>query len=156
MSKAKLKISALKYVYRDRKHFDANIYQEEMVTKLNNRYSDFLFNNSKSQYTFKDIISTFSSVLSKHAPEKMMPYKQLKYKNKPWLTTGLLKFTETKNKMFNQCYSNKNPALTRKYKQYSSKLTTIKHVARKAYYKEMLQLNETNMSKQQKINCLVI
>ena len=48
----------------------------------------------------KIFLSTFSNTVDKLAPFRKMTQKEKRLKRKPWLTRGILKSTEIKNKIF--------------------------------------------------------
>ena len=74
--------------------------------------------------------------------------KDLRFINKPWLTSGIIKSLKTKNKMFKKCYKSCDFLLIRKYKHYSNKLTKIKNAAKISYQTKKLKTTKNDICKQ--------
>ena len=66
----------------------------------------------------------FSQIVNKHAPLKESSRKETKLKAKPWITKGILKVIQTKNKLLRKCYKKNDADLIIVHKQYTNKLTT--------------------------------
>ena len=49
---------------------------------------------------FKDFYSKLEGSVSRHAPLKKLSPKEMKLKNKPWLSTDILKMIKIRNKIF--------------------------------------------------------
>ena len=49
---------------------------------------------------FVQFLSTFSNIVNKHAPLKLLSRSEQKQKHKPWITKGLLKSIKHKNKLY--------------------------------------------------------
>ena len=65
---------------------------------------------------------------------------------KPWITTGLLKSKETKNKLFRKLFKSNNPKEKTFYKKYLNKLTNVKDAAKRNYYENLFKTNSKNSS----------
>jgi len=144
-----IKIKHQKFIHRDTRKFDVNSYRNKMFEKLNENYNKL--KHDKQKFLYSDFADIFCNVLNSHAPLKQTSRKDLKFKNKPWLTSGIIKSIKTKNKLFKDCYKSNDPYLVCKYKQYTNKLTKIKNAAKTAYYKEKLMQTKNDISKQWKI-----
>ena len=55
-----------------------------------------------------ELIQTLTEVTNKHAPLRKTSRREMKISSKPWLTKGLLKMISVKNKLYQQCYKQKN------------------------------------------------
>ena len=67
---------------------------------------------------------------------------------KPWLTPALLKFIQTKNKMFKRLHKNSdNLVLTEKYKAYRNALNQLLRLAKRNYYHSVLNEYKGNSRK---------
>ena len=80
--------------------------------------------------------SCFRNTLNKHALGKKSTKRKMKTKCKPWITKGILKSINTKNKLYYQCFKQKKSCLTATYKNYVNILTTTKGIAKDNYYME--------------------
>ena len=79
------------------------------------------------------------------APKRNATRKEKKLKLKPWLTPGLLKSIQTKNKMPKRLHKNSdNLALTKKYKAYRNALNRLLRLAKRNYYHSILNEDKGN------------
>ena len=118
-----------------------------MFEKLNKSYIKTLHDNQNFLYhNFADI---FCNLLNSHAPLRQSSRKDLRFINKPWLTSNIIKSIKTtsKNKMFKKCYKSCDSFLIKKYKQYSNKLTKIKNAAKISYFTEKLKTTKNSIRK---------
>ena len=136
------------HVYRDIKNFNIDTYREEMFEKLNKSYIKTLHDNQN--FLYQNFAEIFCNLLNSQAPLRQFYRKDLRFINKPWLTSGIIKSIKTKNKMFKKCYKSCNSLLIKKYKQYSNKLTKIKNAA-KISYTEKLETTKNDIRKQWKV-----
>ena len=67
---------------------------------------------------------------------------------KPWITRGILTSIKTKNRLFKKYYKSNSFDLQKKqqYKKYLNKLTHIKNIAKRSYYKNLIKKNKRNPS----------
>ena len=73
--------------------------------------------------------------------------KGVTYKQKPWLTKGILKSFEIQNKMFKKQIKSSNPHLVEQYKIYRNKLTHLKESCKQNYFKSMFNKYNNNIKK---------
>ena len=80
--------------------------------------------------------------------KKINKYK-LKFKSKPWITSGLQKSIFVKNKLLTNLINNKDPILKEefhtKYKKYRNLLSTLMKKSKQAYYDKYFEKNWNNI-----------
>ena len=80
-------------------------------------------------------LATFSEIVDQFAPERNASRKERKIRSKPWISRGLLKSIQTKNRLFKQLLKNRdNSILSSKYKAYRNTLTRLLRRAKKLIY----------------------
>ena len=92
---------------------------------------------------FKQFIDIFSSVLNHHAPIENLSMRQVRLKHKPWISRGILKSINNKQKLYVAAQS-KNPVSIHIYKSYSNKLKHILEAAKKMHYSNMISKSSKN------------
>ena len=60
--------------------------------------------------SFNNFLLTFNNLLQQHAHLKKLSNKEIKTLKRPWITTGILKFIDKKNKIYRKCIRTKNAA----------------------------------------------
>ena len=88
--------------------------------------------------------SIFQVTLDKHAPLRQMSRREKRLSQKPWISKGILKSIKTKNKLFQTHYRSNDPDKKLVYKKYLNKLTHIKCLAKRFYYKNLFKENYRN------------
>ena len=56
-----------------------------------------------------NFLDTINSILSKYAPFKKVNKYKLRFKNKPWITSGIQKSVYIKNKLLKKLINKKDP-----------------------------------------------
>ena len=80
-------------------------------------------------------LATFTEVVDQFAPKKNASRKERKIRSKPWISRGLLKSIQTKNRLFKQLLRNRDNAILRsKYKTYRNTLNRLLRRAKSNYY----------------------
>ena len=84
----------------------------------------------KTDFSFECFLKKFNLILDKYLPLKKLTKQKLKFKTKPWITTGLQKSVLVKNKLLTRLIKLKEPTLKNeahtKYKIYRNMLATHK------------------------------
>ena len=76
-----------------------------------------------------------------------MSRKEKRLNENPWITRGILISMKTKNRLFKKDYkSNSSDSSKKQYKKYLNKLTHIKNVVKRSYYKNLVKKNKRNPS----------
>ena len=81
---------------------------------------------------------TISNVIERHAPLQVALRRQKRVQQKPWLTKGLLVTIKNKQKLYKCYFLNGNELQRYFFKKYANKLTRVKNLAKKFYYKEKI------------------
>ena len=120
-------------VYRDYKHFDREIFKEELQEKLNGQINEYS--------PFEDI---FLEMLNKHAPIKK---KKLRANHVPYMTKALRKAIMKRSELETKYVKRKTDENLRIYKKQRSFCTKLYKKERKNYY-EKLDLNKFTDNKE--------
>ena len=93
-------------------------------------------------------LATFSEIVDQFAPKRNASRKERKIRSKPWISRGLLKSIQTKNRLFKQLLKNRdNSILSSKYKAYRNTLTRLLRRAKSNYYHSVLNEHNGNSKK---------
>ena len=68
--------------------------------------------NNDVNEIFQRFYSTIIQIIDKHAPDKKLSKKQIKFKSKPWITKGIKVSISTKNKLFKRYLKTKKHGAT--------------------------------------------
>ena len=86
------------------KNFD----KEEFLITLENKLSNLFVNNTLSvTELFEKFVAILADVVNNFATIRKATRKEIKLKQKPWITNNLLKCILTKNKMYNDLRVNR-------------------------------------------------
>ena len=118
---------------RDTKRFNAENFNNELLKNLYNK-TDYCLSNVNM--LMSNFINTFADTLEIHAPLRKQTQKEKKLKDKPWLTKGSLISIKQKNKLYKQCLNEQNAEQWKFYKKFRNKLTHIKELAKKLYFRK--------------------
>ena len=84
-----------------------------------------------------------------YAPLKRINKYKLKFKSKPWITSGLQKSISVKNKLLTNYFNKRDPILKEefhtKYKIYRNLLSTLMKKSKQAYYDKYFERNWNNI-----------
>lgn len=89
-------------------------------------------------------LSIFKNTLNIHAPLRKRSRKEQKLHSKPWITNGILKSIQNKNRLFKKCIKSNDKKDWDEYKSYRNQLTHIKQNAKKLYYQKLINTNKNN------------
>ena len=123
---------------------------EEFATEFQNLYYSFHQNPNNDIHTeFEILTDTINNIVTKNLPLQKLSKKKTKLKQKPWISSGILKSSKLKNNLFKKWvksnYSDKN--LEIKYKTYLNKYTHIKHAAKQKYFQKQLNTHKKDPKK---------
>ena len=94
-------------------------------------------------------LKLFDSVLDKHAPFKLMTNKEMKLRDKPWITSGILKSIKIKDSTHKKYIKAKNAEtkynLFLKFKSYRNSVSNLLKLSKKNYYTEYFNSNINNI-----------
>ena len=93
---------------------------------------------SEKKYNY--FIDILSQVIDKYAPEKEVTIHQNHIIREPWMSSGLLKSSQTKDKLHRKYILNDNSEVTHaKFIKYSNQFHKIKRIAKETYYRTLLE-----------------
>ena len=90
-------------------------------------------------------IEKYTSLFDTCFPFKTIKGKALNSFRKPWLTKGLLRSINRKNRLYKQYLRCRSNEQFLKYKMYKNKLTSLIRVAKRLYFQTQIELNMTNI-----------
>ena len=96
-------------------------------------------NETNVNKLFLSFYNKLNKIVNKHAPFKSISRRKVKCFSKPWITTGIRKSIQTKNKLL----SEGNSAT---YKLYRNKILTLTRLGKKLYFHNYFQGNTNNLS----------
>ena len=73
-----------------------------------------LSSNTNTEKSYKTFLEKFESLLETYAPLKKISENKLKFRDKPWINTGLQKFISIKNQFLSKFIKLKDPCKKRK------------------------------------------
>ena len=96
-------------------------------------------------YSTESFLNKINSLLSNYVPLKKINKYKLKFRSKPWITTGLQKSISVKNKFLTNFIKKKDPAkkaeLHLQYKNHRNLLSTLLKKSRENDYKKCFESN---------------
>lgn len=115
---------------------DASIVLDTLKQVILNKQQQLNTNDKFELFTLK-----LKQLLDKHAPLEKLSRKETKLKTKPWITSGILKSIQTRNRFYKELCKCKfrDQQLHNHYKKFRNKLTRIKEKSKQNYYSEQLQ-----------------
>ena len=139
-----------KYTYkRDFKHFDSHKFTNDFVQ--HNWEDELKLEDRNPQFSTDRLIQRTISILDKHAPIKKFKVKKYNHQKKPWVTSGLLKSMQNKEKSYKKFIRTKNQlAKSNAFEDYKRKKNLINQLLRRSkdnFYKEYFENNRQNLQK---------
>ena len=125
---------------------------EKFLDYLNIKLGNLFENNCYSaNKLFDNFISIFTEMVDLFASKRNATRKEKKLKLKPWLTPGLLKSVQTKNKLLKRLPKNSdNLVLTEKYNAYRNALNRLLRLAKRNHYHNVLNEHKGNSKRYDK------
>ena len=113
-------------------------------------WEDFLkINELNADNSTKIYLDKTNMLLDTYAPLKKNNKYKLKFKSKPWITSGLQKSIFLKNKLLTNFINKKNPILKKEfhtnYKKYRNLLSTLMKKSKQAYYDKYFEKKWNNI-----------
>ena len=129
-------------MYR-RKHTDGNIAKlKQTLSKI--KWHDILDNNNVND-DYDKFLDTFNSAYNECIPLKRCTFNKKKDPISPWITKGLLKSINIKNKMYKQYIHSPSKERLQKFKTYKNKLNVIIRKAKRKYFFVKFERSKNNM-----------
>ncbi len=134
---------------RDKKNFNVAKFNTELlgddllVSLLNARDTDHAFNTFHNRYC---------TLLDKHAPLRKLTKKEVKRKQNPWITQGLIKSISKKRSLFVKIKklkskNNNTDDIYKLYKYYNDTINKLKKKCKRDYYQNYFNKNSSNSKK---------
>ena len=136
--------SKIKIFKRDFTQFNQTDLIEEM--KKINWELEFV-NNSNPTNMFDAFYNKVTQIINKHLPIKQLSRKDLRFKSKPWITPGIKKSINFKNRIYRKYIASKSPYYHSKFKYYRNKINHLLKLSKKSYYNNYF-LKNVNDTKQ--------
>ena len=141
----KHKIFDKREFYRDYAAASQTLFEEDIKAIFKNESVLAPLNNENNvNSVLEQFISSFKSVVDKHAPIKRASRKKHKLLKKPWITKGILSSIKNKQMMYKNNFLNGNNAQKLHFKTYSNKLTKVKRLSKKMYFHKKFDKNKNN------------
>ena len=108
-------------------------FRTDLKLVVNNLDKDFNMNGTdKTLNKFDLFMQELVNMLNKHVPLQKLSRQQQRLKQRPWITSGILKSIRFKNKLYKQiCKSKfKDQEMVNLYKQYRNKITHLKEISK--------------------------
>lgn len=104
---------------------------------------DNIYIQHDAELAYQLFFQTFNSIFHECFP--LVKYKGKSNKTKPWFSSGLLKSSIKKNKLYRKFLKNPTPYNCDTYKQYKNKFTHLLRIAKKNYYSYQLKESASNI-----------
>ena len=101
--------------------------------------------------TFQNFFNAIENLLDVYAPYKQLSQKELKLREKPWITKGILKAIKNKNKIQKRVLRTKDLQQKEYYhnifKKYRNQINKLCRISKSQYYKDYFNNNKQNLQK---------
>ena len=106
-------------------------------------------NKKDVDFSFSKFFETFNNLLQKHAPIKKLSNKDKKTMKKTWITKGILKSIEKKNRIYRKCIRTRNATKKEKlhnlFKSYRNYFNKIARLSKANHYKTFSEDNKNKL-----------
>ena len=127
---------------RDYRNFDKDNFLNDLENlKLNEAINNT--NNINGKYEL--LHTKFMETIDKNAPLKILSNKEIKRKNKPWITKGILTSIKEKNRLLKIFLKAKNNFFYERYKFYRDKINHLIRISKKKHYNKKFSQNINNI-----------
>ena len=133
-----------KIIIRDMSNFDRfkfikDIKVDDLMKTINEK------NDVNDQYNI--LHSELIRIIDKNIPLKILTQKEKKSKMKPWITRGIRKSINRKNKLYKTYIETKNEDIYKEYRKLRNKLSHIIRASKKKHYNKYFEDNKFNAKK---------
>ena len=131
IEKLKIDKKVLKSRFRDMKNFDETLFLKDFRSEnLLNSVNLVNDTNGKTEIIFKCLNNLFE----KHAPIKTLSNKELRQKQKPWITNKILELISKKKSLYGMFMQKRDKESYRLYKLFRNKINNKIEKNKKEYY----------------------
>jgi len=144
-SSRKVAMKPEKFIY---KRFFSDKAKAEFLHNLNTTVWDEGSESSNSisaNNQYINFISKYSNIFEKSFPLKKVKKNYKFLPRKPWITSGLVKSCNNKEKLYKCFIKNPNEVTKNRYKTYRNKLNALLQKAENMYYREKFDTFKTNI-----------
>lgn len=107
-----------------------------------------LDNQTSASDAYDNFMDSFNEVLDIYAPMHTVNIPHKAIVREPWMTSGLVKSCQTRDKLYRQCLGvDKSHASYIKYVKYRNSLHILKRITREAYYHDLLEKHKCDIRK---------
>ena len=93
----------------------------------------------------------FKEIFNESFPIRVTSYKSKRIKHDPWMTTGLLKSSQTKIRLYRKQHKNVNDTNIRNYKLFNNIYNKLRRLAKQLYYRDRIEDAKHDMKETWKI-----
>ena len=134
---------------RDRKNFNSKTFENEL---LDPEFTLKILNATNTDEAYDMYQNRFIELLDIHAPVRNLTKKEMRIRQKPWLTSGLLTSISKKRSLFkqlkNEKLQNKSTLETyQKYKTHRDRINSLKRLSKRNFYHNYFETNSSNSKK---------
>ena len=137
-----------------RYHTDENV--NKLKQRLSNvKWQEILKNNNVND-DYDKFTETFKSLYDECIPPKKCMVNRKKVPLSPWITKGLLKSINKKNKLYKQYMKSPTVVNFQKFKSFKNKLNMLTRKSKRMYLYSKFEKSKNNMKETWKeINCII-
>ena len=115
-------------------------FRSDLYSVLIHTYSNITANSFNEH--LNQLMNAILAVINLHAPLQNATRKQKRLFRKPWITKDLITFIKHKQRLYRTHFLKENFSKRQFYKKYANKLTRLKNLSKKMYYKEALNVKK--------------
>ena len=112
--------------------------------------------DNDAEKSLDNLLNIINKLLDKYAPLRKMTKKEFKQTRKPWITSGILKSIQRKNRLFNKYVKSKDKEtkinLHEEYKILRNRINTLIYFSKKEYYSKYFDQYSTISKKSGKVS----
>ena len=132
--------------YKDWRSFNYNDFQRDF---LNINWKTLMRNDLRDpNISFKRFYEKLDALINEHLPLKRLSKNQIKNRNKPWITKGILKSVRKRDNVYKRFMKEKDPIvreiLRDQYKRYRNCLVNLIRCSKTNYFKKYFNDNFQN------------
>jgi hypothetical protein len=118
---------------------------EKFKNQIDSQSWTEIMDDTNTQTAYTNFQKLFTKIFTQCFPFKKQstPYRS----NLPWLTPGLKKSINYKNRLYTKHHRHPTPLNTSMYKKYRNHLNHLLRIARRSYYQSQLELNKHNLKR---------
>ena len=129
-----------KKIIRDFKNFQTETFRNDLQ-EIN---WDHLIDSNDVNGSCKNFIDAFVSVINKHAPYRKITKQEHKLFHKPWITPAIFTSIKHKQRLYYSHFLKGDVIKKQYYKTYANKLTHLKELSKRNYFREKISKLKNN------------